>query len=92
MIFSVRFIKENGDPIANKNVKLYESGLLGMTRHSFTDDDGWAEFEIYSDSPVSIGQVAVETSLLGDAFFDCELYFEDGDAGSVTATDEQLYG
>ncbi len=92
MKFSVRFMKENGDPIANKNVKLYESGLLGMTRHSFTDDDGWAEFEIYSDSPADIGQAAVETSLLGDAMFDCELHLEDGDTASVTVSDEDLYG
>ena len=92
MKFNVRFLHENGDPITRSNVKLYESGFLGMTRHSSTDDDGWAEFEIDGDSPASFGQVAVQTSLLGDAFFDCELYFEDGDTGSLTVTDKQYYG
>ena len=45
MIFAIKIVDADGDPVSNESVFVVESGLLRASQSQYTDREGWANFE-----------------------------------------------
>lgn len=64
---SVRIVDDEGNPKSGVDVTLFFFGLLAGHLSEYTDDDGWAEFELDTDfSPQNIERLAVNGEFVAE--------------------------
>ena len=79
--WAVRVVDEDGQGVSGVNVS-YQCGHLSGVGSEYTDDDGWAEFELVEaflgGGPIAVHKIWVDgVEVSGDLF-----YPEDGDTFS----------
>ena len=81
--FSIRVVGEDGDGVEGVKVS-YQCGHISGVGSEYTDDDGWAEFEII---PETLGNGVIPIRKIwvnGEEVSDDVIYPEDGDTFSFT--------
>ena len=79
--WSVRVVDEDGNGVEGVTVA-YQCGLISGVGTAYTDEDGWAQFEIIKETlgagPIAVHKIWVEGTEMSDNVF----YPEDGDTFS----------
>lgn len=79
--WSVRVVDESGDGVAGVKV-MYQCGRISGVGCEYTDDDGWAQFDIIEQvlggGPIAVHKIWVDGEEMSDDVF----YPEDGNTFS----------
>ena len=81
--FSIRVVDDDGDGVRGAKVS-YQCGRMSGVGNEYTDDDGWAEFDIIGET-LGPGVIPIRKIWInGEEVSDETIYPDDGDTFSFT--------